>query len=54
MAMRSDRYLPLFPLGVVLAPHMPMPLHIFGRPAKSRWCARSGPWWSRRKHPARL
>ena len=29
MAMRSDSYLPLFPLGVVLVPHMPMPLHIF-------------------------
>jgi len=29
MAMRSDTYMPIFPLGVVLLPHMPMPLHIF-------------------------
>lgn len=29
MAMRSDNILPIFPLGVVLLPHMPMPLHIF-------------------------
>jgi Lon protease-like protein len=29
MGVRSDNFMPLFPLGVVLLPHMPMALHIF-------------------------